>query len=692
MAQRLDDVVLPRLSQSTTPQIVAIYGSTGCGKSVIVNTLTRSEAATAGPLRPTTRRPVLVANQRDLDALAGHPVRTMTTPLAAANAIRGRAIVELPDTQLAERNDRTAVQRLLRLADLRIAVSSGIRYGDGLLWEMLLGQDDAVRPHGLIVNRVQPSDAGAIQQDLTERLAALPYENPIAVIVQEMPTRGQRLADDDGPQLDEWLAELVPPAADAAGQVSGDWWTSTAAAICQDLDALEQAARLDRQEAEALSDALDEAWQAIKTGEAALLAARRPARLPEEPGAGEPVAPKGAKKTEGPKEPEKPEAPKVEGTDGPGEAAPAKDAESEDDTVDKATYGSGEPCKASDAEPAKPESDAAADLEKEPAPDTKPAKQEPAAPDSGPAKPEPAAPDSTEPAEPKPREPEPESKKPEPEQPEPSKPKPSKPEPPKQEDPAASKTQPLPAIARVGDPRIVGLPAHIELIEVCTRVLADPLAGLLEPAATPTSTDWRERATQAGTDLVESVNWCAEQLIDLVRAQTRDRVRTAWDSEDGSPGAALVEALDAAIPSVPASEKKPTPPTGQDASSPSGTVRSTVRQVAVWLGDIDAAVVAGGDTTALEALSRAVGRPGVGALAGAAALDCPGAGQYLVGVGGQAGADIVEAAYDALSAGLLTAARDIVDKARSVLEHVTPGDGVGRLMSAHRAHFAEEDE
>ncbi|MDR1152330.1 MAG: hypothetical protein LBK72_07640, partial [Bifidobacteriaceae bacterium] len=49
LIERLDDAVLPRLRLTLPPQIVVLFGATGCGKSVIANTLTRSASVEVGP-------------------------------------------------------------------------------------------------------------------------------------------------------------------------------------------------------------------------------------------------------------------------------------------------------------------------------------------------------------------------------------------------------------------------------------------------------------------------------------------------------------------------------------------------------------------------------------------------------------------------------------------------------------------
>lgn len=65
MVDQLDDCVLPRLAHLDAPLLAVIGGSTGAGKSTLVNALVGSPVSSAGLLRPTTRLPVLVHHPAD---------------------------------------------------------------------------------------------------------------------------------------------------------------------------------------------------------------------------------------------------------------------------------------------------------------------------------------------------------------------------------------------------------------------------------------------------------------------------------------------------------------------------------------------------------------------------------------------------------------------------------------------------
>ncbi|MGW0899238.1 dynamin family protein, partial [Streptomyces goshikiensis] len=68
---QLDDYLVPRLKAPEAPLLAVVGGSTGAGKSTLVNSLVGRQVSEAGVLRPTTRTPVLVCHPDDHHWFAG---------------------------------------------------------------------------------------------------------------------------------------------------------------------------------------------------------------------------------------------------------------------------------------------------------------------------------------------------------------------------------------------------------------------------------------------------------------------------------------------------------------------------------------------------------------------------------------------------------------------------------------------
>src|SRR5699024_5421917 len=65
LLQQLDDYVLPRLRSLDAPLLAVVGGSTGAGKSTLVNSVIGENVTATGVIRPTTRASVLVHHEQD---------------------------------------------------------------------------------------------------------------------------------------------------------------------------------------------------------------------------------------------------------------------------------------------------------------------------------------------------------------------------------------------------------------------------------------------------------------------------------------------------------------------------------------------------------------------------------------------------------------------------------------------------
>ncbi len=186
LADQIDDYLLPRLRQMDAPLLMVVGGSTGAGKSTLVNSLVGAPVSAAGVLRPTTRAPVLVCNPADVhwfddDRILPELARTSGGPagpggleLAPTDALPpGLALLDAPDIDSVVEANRTLAGQLLAAADSWLFVTTAARYADAVPWDMLQAARDRGTAVSLVLNRV-PADAraevpGHLRQMVAER-------------------------------------------------------------------------------------------------------------------------------------------------------------------------------------------------------------------------------------------------------------------------------------------------------------------------------------------------------------------------------------------------------------------------------------------------------------------------------------------------------------------------------------------
>lgn len=228
---QLDDYLLPRLRRLDAPLLVVVGGSTGAGKSTLVNSVVRETVTTAGVLRPTTRAPVLVCHPDDeawfrggdlLPGLTRTPSATAqpaTLHLRPADAVpAGLALLDAPDIDSVVDDNRALAVQLLAAADLWLFVTTAARYADAVPWGLLRTAVERGTATALVLDRVPPAAAGEVAAHLREMLDANDLgQAPLFVLPEAPLDLHGRLGDAVVGPVRDWLTGL---AADQAARAA----------------------------------------------------------------------------------------------------------------------------------------------------------------------------------------------------------------------------------------------------------------------------------------------------------------------------------------------------------------------------------------------------------------------------------------------------------------------------------------
>ncbi|MCW2613678.1 MAG: putative transporter, partial [Frankiales bacterium] len=224
VVDQVDDYLLPRLRDLDAPLLTVVGGSTGAGKSTLVNSIVGASVTTAGVLRPTTRAPVLVCASADRGYFAGDRVLPSLARVTGAGgdagtgALRllprddvptGLALLDAPDVDSVVESNRELAGQLLAAADLWVFVTTAARYADAVPWDLLRTAQERGTALAVVLDRAPPEAVGEVADDLAGMLRRAGLDSARLFVVQERPLVDGLLPEDQIAPLRDWLHGLA---------------------------------------------------------------------------------------------------------------------------------------------------------------------------------------------------------------------------------------------------------------------------------------------------------------------------------------------------------------------------------------------------------------------------------------------------------------------------------------------------
>ena len=226
LLSQIDDYLLPRMRRSAAPVLVALVGSTGAGKSTLVNSIVGAHVSATGVRRPTTNSPVLACHPDEIDWFAennflptlprvrqeglARPGRDGLLVLAASEGMpRGIALLDTPDIDSVVQAHHEFAYQFLDASDLWLFMTSASRYADGPVWEILQHARDRKASLGVVMSRIPQ----AYRTELVDHFNAMLDANGIAAadrfVIPEIPLTDGMLPADAYQPIRDWLADTA---------------------------------------------------------------------------------------------------------------------------------------------------------------------------------------------------------------------------------------------------------------------------------------------------------------------------------------------------------------------------------------------------------------------------------------------------------------------------------------------------
>jgi energy-coupling factor transporter ATP-binding protein EcfA2 len=224
LLNQLDDYVLPRVRRTDSPLLVVLSGSTGAGKSTLVNTIVGARVSATGVLRPTTSSPILVCHPDDADwwlderyvlpgfgrvpgpapdAVVGDQLVIMKSDVLP----KGLALLDSPDVDSVFEDHHEFAAQFLAAADIWMCVTTAARYADAQVWRLLHRARDHGATLGIVLSRV-PEGGEEVVAHFAEMLKDNGLEHAAQFTIPETRVSGGMLPKEMSEEVHDWLTGI----------------------------------------------------------------------------------------------------------------------------------------------------------------------------------------------------------------------------------------------------------------------------------------------------------------------------------------------------------------------------------------------------------------------------------------------------------------------------------------------------
>ncbi|PQZ92383.1 ABC transporter [Arthrobacter sp. MYb227] len=294
---QLEDYILPRYRSLDAPLLAVVGGSTGAGKSTLVNALVGHPVTRAGAIRPTTRQPILLHHKEDKKWLDSDRIlpglkRITGTPVAGTSVLsadkvgmdpdpalidsivlledravpRGLALLDAPDIDSVSDENRRLASQLLAAADLWIFVTTANRYADAVPWKLLSEAATRNITVSIVLDRVPAGVTEEISADLHRMLEREGLSSARVFVIEEQELNAlDMLPAAAVTELKSWLEQIAVNSESRAAIAR-----QTLAGVLKQLgdrtETMAAAVKTQDESARRLTSYVDEAFEEAKTG------------------------------------------------------------------------------------------------------------------------------------------------------------------------------------------------------------------------------------------------------------------------------------------------------------------------------------------------------------------------------------------------------------------------------------------